>query len=58
MEATSSTEGAPREGAARVETPNGGEVPTDSQDASGDTSNAEGGMVTTNGNREQMQEEV
>ena len=58
MEATSSTEGMLREGETHVETPNGGEVPTDSQDASGDTSNAEGGMVATNGNRERMQEEV
>ena len=58
MEATSSTEGAPREGAERVEIPNGGEAPTDYQDASGDTSNAEGGTVATNENRERVQGEV
>ncbi len=58
MEATSSTEGASREGVAREEAPNGGEAPTDYQDASGDTSNAEGGTVATNGNRERTQGEV
>ncbi len=58
MEATSSTEGALREGVVRVGAPNGGEVTTDPQDASGDTSDAEGGMVATNRNRERIQEEV
>ncbi len=58
MEATSSTEGALREGEACVEAANGGEVPTDYQDASSDTSNAEGGTVATNGNRERVQGEV
>ncbi len=58
MEATSSTEGTPREDLARVVALNGGRVPTDYQDASGDTSDAEGGMVATNRNRERMQEEV
>ncbi len=52
MEATSSTEGAPREDLACVEALNDGEVPMDTQDAAGDTSNAEGGMVATNENRE------
>ncbi len=58
MEAMSSTEGAPREDLARVEALNGDRVPTDYQDASGDTSDAEGRMVVTNRNRERMQEEV
>ena len=58
MEATSSTEGAPREGVACGEARNGGEAPTDYQDASGDTSNAEGGMVTTNRDRELLRAEV
>ncbi len=58
MEATPSTEGAPQEDLAWVEALSGKEVPTDSQDASGDTSDAEGGMVATNGDRERMQEGV
>ncbi len=58
MEATSSTEGAPREDVVREEAPNGGEAPMDYQDASGDTSNAEGGTVATNENRERVQGEV
>ncbi len=58
MEATSSTEGALREDLAHVEAPNGERVPTNYRDASVDTSDIEGGMVTTNGNRERMQEKV
>ncbi len=58
MEATSSTEGAPREDPAHVEASNGGGVPTNYRDESDNTSDVEGGMVATNGNRERMQEEV
>ncbi len=58
MEAISSTEGAPREDLAYVEAPNDERVPTSYRDASVDTSDIEGGMVATNGDRERMQVEV
>ncbi len=58
MEATSSTEGAPREDLAYVEALNDGRVPTDYRDTSDDTSDVEGGMVTTNGDRELLRAEM
>ncbi len=58
MEATSSAEGARREDLAHVEAPNGEGVPTNYGHTSVDTSDVEGGMVATNGNRERMQGEV
>ncbi len=58
MEATSSTEDAPPEDLGQAEPPNGEGIPVNYQDATVDTSDVEGMMVATNGNRERIQEEV
>ena len=58
MEAMSSTEGAPREDLAHVAALDDGRVPTDYRDTSDDTSDVEGGMVVTNGDRELLRAEV
>ena len=58
MEATSLTEGAPREDLAQVEALDDGRVPMGYRNTSNDTSDVEGGMVATNRDRELLRAEV